>query len=96
MKWLCLIAAAVLAGCSVTDKSGTKHTLILGIGVVSVNHTNSAASVYKTQVLGVGVSDMPGVRLGVGYANSVTVCVRSNAIVEVSDKPGSPLKVETP
>lgn len=83
-------------GCSVTDKSGTKHTVILGFGIVSVNQTNTAAAVYKTQLLGLGVSDMPGVRLGIGYANSVTVCVRSNALVEVSDAPGSPLNVRTP
>lgn len=96
MKRLCLLLALGLAGCSVTDKSGTKHTLILGLGIVSVNQSNSAARVYKTQVLGVGVSDMPGVRFGIGYANSMTVLIESNAVVEVSNNPGSPMKVSSP
>lgn len=96
MKRLCLLMALMLAGCSVTDKSGTKHTVIIGFGIVSVNLTNGAAGVYKTQLLGVGVSDMPGVRLGVGYANSVTVCATSNVVIEVSDSPGSPMKVSSP
>jgi hypothetical protein len=96
VKWPWLFASVCLAGCSLTDASGTKHTYILGFGVVSVNQTNSSASVYKSQWVGVAASDVPGVRFGVGYANTITVCVKSNAVVEVSDRPGSPMKVTAP
>jgi hypothetical protein len=94
-----LLLFALLTGCAATGKDGTKHYLVLGLGVVSVNNTNPVgATVCKMQVLGIGVSDMPGVRFGVGYANSVVVAVppTNHVLLEVSDGPFKPLIVNTP
>lgn len=88
---------ALAAGCSTTGKDGTRHYLIVGLGVVSVNATNQAgAQVYKMQVLGLGASDMPGVRLNAGFASSTVVVVpnTNSALLEISDGPFQPLKVQ--
>jgi hypothetical protein len=94
---LTLTLLALAAGCSTTGKDGTRHYIVIGFGLVSVNTTNLAsAEVYKMQVLGISASDMPGVRLNMGYASSLVVLVPANnsAILEISDGPFSPLKLK--
>ena len=92
-----MLLLAFAAGCSTTGRDGTRHYLIIGLGVVSVNTTNSAgAQVYKMQALGLGASDMPGVRIHAGYASSLVVVVppTNSTLLEISDGPFSPLKVK--
>ncbi len=92
------MALILACGCSFTDKHGTRHTVIIGFGVVSVNQTNPvAATVTKINGIGLSTSSAPGMKLGLGYFNSVTVEVNTNnLLIEVSDAPGQPLKVQTP
>jgi hypothetical protein len=42
------------------------------------------------------MSDQPGIKLGVGYAanTAIKICTNQNLVVEVSARPGSPLKVK--
>ena len=49
--------------------------------------------------MGIGVSDQVGLKVGIGYASSTVVAVPDGAEdvrVEVSQKLGGPLMVETP
>ena len=92
---LCLIAITV-AGCSYNDGHGTRHTLILGFGIVSVNSTNkNLATVTKITGIGLNANTAPA-RGGVGYFNSTLVEVKADTdmIIEVDDKPGSPIFVD--
>lgn len=89
----------ILSGCiAIPGKGGTKHYLIIGFGVVSVNESDDAVMATQTQALGVSISDRPGLKLGIGYASSTVVSVAPGAKdvrVEVSQRPGGPLVVDT-
>lgn len=81
-----ILLLALLTGCSSTGKDGTKHYYVLGFGVVSVNNTNpSVASVCRMRTVGLGVSSMPGLWAGLGYADSTTVVVptTNSVLIEV-------------
>jgi hypothetical protein len=95
----CLSALLLLlTGCVPFQSNGTKHILVLGLGWVSVPMTNApGAQVTKSQTIGLIVSDQPGTKVGLGYASSTVVQVNTNQniLVEVSSKPGQPLKVKT-
>jgi hypothetical protein len=91
-----LLFLSLVVGCSYTDKTGTRHTVIVGLGWVSIPQTNQAlATVVRMHSIGVAVSDVTGVKLGIGYASGTTVVVvtNSNVIVEVDKSPGAPVKV---
>ncbi len=80
---------------SVND-GGTTHHLIFGFGVVSVNSgTNHQAEVVNSNVLGLHISNGPGLKMGVGYASQSVVSISTNAnvVIEVDRRPGKPLKV---
>jgi hypothetical protein len=82
-----ILLLELLTGCSSTGKDGTKHYYVLGFGIVSVNNTNPvSASVYRTHVLGVGLSDMPGFRVSAGYADSTTILIppTNNVLIELT------------
>ena len=87
------------SGCiQIPGKGGTKHYVIIGFGIVSVNESDEAVVATQTQALGVSVSDRPGLKLGIGYASSTVVTVAPGAQdvrVEVSKIPGGPLVVDT-
>jgi hypothetical protein len=53
------------------------HFLVLGFGIISVETTKSpvAAQVLSGRVLGLQLSDQPGLKLSIGYANGQTVLV---------------------
>lgn len=95
----CLVALLVLfTGCIPFQSNGTKHVLVIGLGMVSVPLTNTPATqVSKTQAIGLIVSDQPGIKAGVGYSSStiVQIATNQNILVEVSAKPGQPIKVKT-
>lgn len=72
--------------------------LVVGIGLVSIHdRTNRAVVATSTQVLGLQVSDRPGLKLGLGYASGVVTTVSDGAEdvrAEVSHWPWGPLKIE--
>jgi hypothetical protein len=83
--------------------------VVVGFGVVSVPstlqrgravsaETNApAAQVTKAQAIGLILSDQPGIKVGVGYSSStvVQIATNQNILIEVSDRPGQPLKVKS-
>lgn len=93
MKWLAL--TLLLSGCTLTDSTGTRHSFVIGFGILSVQQTNSVL-VYKSQILGLGAGDLPGMAFTAGYSSSIGVCATSNTLVEVSQKPFAPIRVTQP
>jgi hypothetical protein len=88
----------LLAGCVPFQSNGTKHIVVVGFGIVSLPLTNAPNTrVTKSQAIGLIVSDQPGTRVGLGYSSStvIQVSTNQNILVEVSDRPGQPLKVKT-
>ena len=53
------------------------HYLVVGFGIVSVSKTETpvAAQVMRGQVLGLQISNQPGLKLAVGYSDGQTVLV---------------------
>lgn len=93
---VCLSLFPALAGCCHwTDKSGTRHTLIIGVGVVSVNESKpEAAQVTRANALGI-IADAGGVT--VGAASHFTTAVPDGAEdvrIEASQKLFGPVKIE--
>lgn len=94
--FLCLALLLGLTGCCRwTDKSGTRHTLIIGVGVVSVNESKpEAAQVIRANALGI-TADAGGVTAGL--SSRFTTAVPSGAEdvrIEASQKPFAPIKIE--
>jgi hypothetical protein len=90
-----LLALAVLAGCA-TRPPGVKtagavvpldgtHFLVLGVGVISVDTRGAApaAQVLRGQVLGLQLSNQPGLTFTLGYADGQTVLVPAEAADDV-------------
>jgi hypothetical protein len=96
---LLVLFAIILSGCiCIPGKGGTRHYVIVGFGIVSVNESEDAITATQTQALGVSISDRPGLKLGIGYASSTVVTVAPGAEdvrVEISKRPGAPLIVDT-
>ncbi len=99
---LTFFSAAALAflvtGCIyIPSKSGTGRVLVVGIGLVSVNdRTNQAITATSTHVLGLGVSNRPGLQFGFGYASGTVTTVSDGAKdvrAEISQCPFGPLTV---
>ncbi len=94
----CVALTSLLSGCIyIPSKTGTGHVLVVGIGVVSVNdRTNQALVATSTHVLGMQVSDRPGLKFGLGYASGVVTTVSDGAEdvrAEISQCPFGPLTV---
>lgn len=81
---LLVLPMLLLTGCTI-EKEGVVHHVIIGFGVVSVNKTNVAAQVVKTQAVGIYGSDAPGTKFMAGYlAQTVTIVhTNSNVILEI-------------
>jgi hypothetical protein len=96
-----LAAAGALllgSGCLyLPSKSGTGRVLVVGIGLVSIHDwTNSPLVATSTQVLGLEVSNRPGLKFGLGYASSVVTTASDGAEdvrAEVSHWPFGPLRI---
>jgi hypothetical protein len=89
------------SGCiSIPGKNGTKHYLIVGLGIVSVNDSQIPAVIATdAHTLGISISDQPGLKLAVGYSSSTVVSIPDEADdvrVEVSKIPGSPIVIDVP
>jgi len=77
----------LLTGCVPFSRNGTRHYLVLGIGIVSVNNTNqTVADITKAHVLGIygALEPVPG--LSAGYVSTTTISVKtnSNVLIDVS------------
>lgn len=88
----------LLTGCLYfPSKNGTGRVLVVGIGLVTVNdRTNQALVATSTQVLGMEVSNRPGLKFGVGYASSVVTTVSDEAEdvrAEISHWPFGPVNI---
>lgn len=100
--WLLSLGVCVLglgSGCLyLPSKSGTGRVLVVGIGLVSIHdRTNAPLTATSTQVLGLEVSDRPGLKVGVGYASSVVTTASDGAEdvrAEVSRWPFGPVKIQ--
>lgn len=83
-------------------KEETKHFLILGFGVVSVNYPQKETAVLatSTQAVGVNVSNQPGLKFGAGYSSSTVLTVpdgtrAEDVRIELEKHPLGLLKVTT-
>jgi hypothetical protein len=88
--WLLLtIMVATPLGCSWRDKAGTKHTLILGIGLVS-NGQSSGIVANDLKLLGLSY-DSGGLMIGVGQKHDISIdpTRADGAIISVSSAPFS-------
>jgi len=95
MKW-CVILFLLLTGCASYTKDGTRHTIVLGFGIVSTPAIPDAeVTAVKTSVVGVTLSDVPGLRFGVGYSSATSVVVNTNAqaIIEINHGPFGAMKL---
>jgi hypothetical protein len=96
-----LIFHGVLSSCvSIPGKSGTVHHVIIGFGIVSVNEPASQAVVATdSHILGMSISDQPGLKFAFGYSSSTVVSIPDGADdvrVEVSKVPGQPIIIDVP
>ena len=96
-----LVFHGVLSSCvSIPGKSGTVHHVIIGFGIVSVNEPASQAVVATdSHILGMSISDQPGLKFAFGYSSSTVVSIPDGADdvrVEVSKVPGQPLIIDVP
>jgi hypothetical protein len=96
-----LILHGVLSSCiSIPGKNGTVHYIIVGFGIVSVNEPPSQAVIATdSHILGISISDQPGLKFAFGYSSSTVVSIPDGADdvrVEVSKVPGKPLIIDVP
>lgn len=97
---LALLCAAA-SGCwsiPFTDKQGTTHHLIIGLGVVSVAKPKgeTAVQVVRVQALGLALSEQPGVGFSLGWISNTAVSFReggSFAQVSISREIGGPMTI---
>lgn len=99
-----LLVLLVTSSCIVSipgkgSESNTSHHIVIGFGIVSVNEPENIALIStSTQVLGINLSDRPGMKLGVGYSSNTVITVPDGAEdvrVEVSQLPNKPFIVDT-
>jgi len=96
-----LLSIFLLASCAipVKDNSETLHYMVVGFGVVSIPAVQQSLAVQavKSQILGVGISNQPGISLSIGYASNLITKIPEDAEdirVELSDRPGGPVIVD--
>lgn len=70
MRLFVLLASIFLAGCSVTDRNGVRRSVVLGFGYFSYSTNNPAATVYKSNQIGLGGGTMPGPRFWLGWSKA--------------------------
>jgi hypothetical protein len=89
----------LLSGCvSWQAADGTRHTLVLGLGLVSTKSgPDQSAAAYRCQTLGIAVrTGGPNSGLALGYQSlqQTQIAPDWQGIVQVSATPGQPLIVE--
>lgn len=97
---LSLLAALLLligatAGCaSWTAADGTRHTLVIGFGLVSTKEApDGGATAVRAQTLGLAVRPS-GLVLGYQNLQQTTISPEWQGVLQVSAAPGQPLMVE--
>ena len=92
---LCLAMAGGAGCCSWTDKSGTHHLIVVGIGIVSVNNSKpAAATVTRANVLGLAADQG---EVTAGYSSRFSTAVPDGAEdvrIEASQRPFAGINVE--
>ena len=91
---LCLISIGT--GCIPwSDKNGTRHMVVIGLGFVSIHDSNpTAATVVRAQTMGV-TADAQGVVAG--YSSRFVTAIPNYAEdvrIEASKYPFTPIKIE--
>jgi hypothetical protein len=93
-----LILLTACSGIPFRAKNGTTHYVIVGLGVVSVNHSNQTAAVVTAQhSVGIIMSSQPGLSFSAGYSSGLTTLVPDGAQdvrIEVSRHPFGPITVD--
>ena len=94
-----LLLACTVASCSWVGKDGTRHSLVLGIGILSTKEqVSGAAMVTKTSVLGLAMQANPAMRgLIVGYSESLLTQIppRWEGHLSISKSSGKPLRIQS-
>lgn len=95
-----LLVSISCTGCvSWQSREGTRHTLILGFGIVSAKSSpGHTATAVRSHTLGVSVhtgSPYTGVVVGYQSLQQTVLVPEWQGIIEVSATPGQPLRVET-
>jgi hypothetical protein len=100
--WMSGIALLSTSGCAipVQGAEGTRHYVVIGIGVVSVPSPppETAVTAVKIQALGVVATSTPTARLIIGYTKGYQVEAAPHAqsvLLELSDSFAGPLKIRT-
>ncbi len=92
-----LLLACTAASCSWTGKDGTRHSLVLGIGILSTKEqVQGAAIITKTSLLGFAMQGNPAMRgLIVGYTESLIAQIppKWQGQLGLDSSPGNPLRV---
>lgn len=85
MRLFVLLATVLLTGCTVTDKTGTRCTVVLGFGYFSVSTNNPSATVYKSNTIGLGGGAVPGPNAWLGWSKTLIteVPASTNITIEV-------------
>lgn len=78
------------SGCF-TTKDGTRHHIVLGLGVVSVKEAEGS-SVKRSTVLGANFDH--GVMLGLESSQEVLIKTNANVIIEIETQPWKRINVE--
>jgi hypothetical protein len=92
---ICLLSCLLVGCIHFTDKSGTRHYLIVGIGVVSVSKTNQPIQVVKESMLGIDFQTLPfKCAIGVDSIVEMRVETNVNVVVEIQNLPLKPFKIE--
>lgn len=92
----CQVLLISLPGCCHwTDSAGTRHNLVLGFGVISVNESKpTAVKVTRATIVGLGTDDRGAT---VGYSSRFSTEVMAGAEdvrIEASQRPFAPIKIE--
>ncbi len=91
---LCSLSACI----TIPGAGGTKHHIIFGFGIVSVNECKAKSVIATdTHAIGISISGRPGLKCGIGISSSTVVTVPHGADdvrVEVSKLPWGPLIIE--
>jgi hypothetical protein len=95
--WMAILFCCLLCGCTISRK-GTVHHIIVGFGIISVSQTNRI-EITKSQALGLAIYVKEGFRFNAGYSSSVVASIpdsTTNTIIEISQRPFSPLMIKAP
>jgi hypothetical protein len=79
------LAALSLSGCSWTSKDGTRHTVIIGFGLVETNTAHPGVTVQDTKLVGF-TAGTEGISLGLVQRHQVEIDPRKVSDIVLSVK----------